>query len=187
MKKLAYILVGGIAVVGIGAYFYLKNKSKKDVLSNIGLGTTKPSSTTATTPVVKPTNISQTELTSVPSTAVNIPVISSTGTLSGTVSSQNTPIVNPDLQTINPNYTVNLNKANIAFEELKNLRTSWKSSQSKVKAGACASVANGACQRYYTSTDVYVMNKSWEAKTKAKEAQIFALGFKVVGDKLFLI
>lgn len=175
MKK-SNLFLGAIVVFGsVAAYYYFKN-NKKPITSI----PTKPAVAVANTasPIVATTNV--------PTTAVNsgsaLPVIMPNGTLSGSTAASNS-----DLQTINANYNVNLNKANIAFEELKLLRSGLASSLANAVVGQCAQRAFNTCQRVYTESDRTVIRNYYNKKIRAKETEIFNLGFKVVGDKLFLI
>ena len=192
MKKLSYVVLGGVLAVGVGAYLYMKSKGK-NILGALPKQT--GSATSGQPPLAS--NIGSTPpntipSTSVPSTAVNtgssgsgnsIPVINPVdGTLSGSTGGSQTPQVNQQ-------YLINLNKANIAFEELKVLQKQKADGVSGIKIGSCKTYGGfyGSCQATWTDSDVSAIINSYYKKIVAKEKEIFALGFKVVGDKLFAI
>jgi hypothetical protein len=205
MKNLVLLIIGGVTVVGVGTYFFLRKKPiKKNTQSNIApqnnlvpqdnlnVGDTKVGSTSVgSTSIVGSSNVS--------------PVIDNKGNLSGSTnnttsgqpisgsSSQGTSVINT------AEYQRKLNLANIAFEELKILKEEEKNP--KLLAGKCAQPRPYNqffddrrynepplnCLRFYTIDDDFAIARTKANQIKEKEKIIADLGFKAVGDKLFYL
>lgn len=190
MKNTALVIVGGVAVLGIGFYFFTRKKPVETPLA------TTPANTKSN---LVPKSGYTSGSTAVGSTAVggsNVnTVIDSNGNLSGSTSGQSG---SGSSQQTSPSdtaeYQRKLNLANIAFEELKILKLSLANYVNR--AGTCrASISQqgygGTTQNcvggYWTSADDGLARNYMSQRIKDKEKVISDLGFKAVGDKLFAL
>lgn len=196
MKKLPYILFGGLVVAGAGIYFYFQYKNKKNPLSpSTSAGTTTP--TTQINATTKPQAVASQLI------PANNPIINYDGTLSGTVASTNTPQstsigqatsgsqTTQQTQTIDPAYAANLVKANKAFAELMTLKNTLMNAQIRLSGmtppatiGSALFGSGGSVG--YTTTRSQI-NRLISKDIPAKEKEILNLGFRVVGNQLFAI
>ena len=193
MKKLPYILFGGLVVAGAGIYFYFQYKNKKNpLLPSTSAGTTTP--TTQINATTKPQAVASQLI------PANNPVINYDGTLSGTVASTNTPQstsigqttsgsqTTQQTQTIDPAYATNLVKANKAFAELMTLKERLLDQKTRL-AGmikpSLTGIGSTAASPFYNSTRAGI--SAIERLIVAKEKEIVNLGFRVIGNQLFAI
>jgi hypothetical protein len=200
MKNTALLIVGGVAVLGIGVYFFTRKKPTETALATTPANTTSnltpTSGSTAGSTAVGTTAVGSTAVgsTAVGGSNVNT-VIDSNGNLSGSTSGQSG---SGSSQQTSPSdtaeYQRKLNLANIAFEELKILKLSLANYVNR--AGTCrASISQqgfgGTTQNcvggYWTSADDGLARNYMSQRIKDKEKVISDLGFKAVGDKLFAL
>jgi hypothetical protein len=200
MKNTALLIVGSVAVLGIGVYFFTRKKPTETALATTPAKTTSnltsTSGSTAGSTAVGTTAVGTTAVgsTAVGGSNVNT-VIDSNGNLSGSTSGQSgsgsssQTSVNDTAE-----YQRKLNLANIAFEELKLLKLSLANYVNK--AGTCRGSVplygyGGTTQNcvlgYYTSADDGTARNYISKQIKDKEKVISDLGFKAVGDKLFAL
>ena len=190
MKNTALLIVGGVAVLGIGVYFFTRKKPTETALAttpaNTASNLTPTSGSTAGSTAVGTTAVGST---AVSGSNVNT-VIDSNGNLSGSTSGQSG---SGSSQQTSPSdtaeYQRKLNLANIAFEEWKLLKASLANYVNK--AGTCRQgkwYGNlQSCNLYWVEMDDNAFRTAIAKKIAEKLKVITDLGFKPVGDKLFLI
>jgi len=196
MKKLPYILFGGLVVAGAGIYFYFQYKNKKNPL----LPSASSGTTTSTSQINTSTKGQAVASQLIPA---NNPVINYDGTLSGTVASTNTPQststgqttsssqTTQQGQTLDPAYVANLQKANTAFQQLMVLKNTLMDAQVRLSGMTPPSTYGSALfgsggSVGYTTTKSQI-NRLIAKDIPAKEKEILNLGFRVVGNQLFAI
>lgn len=191
MKNTVLLIVGAVAVAGIGVYFFTRKEPAE-------IPTTGSPTDGKTNLTPKGSNIpksgSVAGSTAVGSTAVggsNVnPVIDNSGNLSGSTSGQSGSGSSSQTSVDDTaEYQRKLNLANIAFEEWKLLKSSLANYVNK--AGTCRRgkwYGNlQSCNLYWTVGDDNANRTAISKKIAEKLKVITDLGFKPVGDKLFLI